>query len=432
MKNNSRVYYTGKILFYLFLVLILGNLFYNCSNEDGESVPTIQESLGNGGKEKYTYVYQLNTDNYNMPIEGSISPEYDDSPEGKNIGNLVDGDWTSSFYTPNKSVSIIWKGKEPVTVRYYSIMATGNKEGNAPGAWSLYGSNDNVEWTELDNRVRQTFGKAEKKLLALSNNEAYQYYKLTIHYNQGGKGLEILEWVLQAKRTIDIPSLINFPVGSTPKEIGKRLGHLFAKGKHNGKTLGYAETFTWNGALKYAEVTKDNELMSPLKAGFESFFSIDKNFLPVMNHVDRNMFGSLPLTLYLITKDERYREMGMPYADTQWEIPENAKTQEKEWDAKGYSWQTRLWIDDMYMITIIQMHAYRATGDMKYVERAAKEMAMYLDELQRSNGLFYHAPDVPYFWGRGNGWMAAGMAEVLRFCRNLVHIIHVSYKVFRV
>lgn len=56
-------------------------------------------------------MYQLNTDNYNMPIEGSISPEYDDSPEGKNIGNLVDGDWTSSFYTPNKSVSIIWKGK---------------------------------------------------------------------------------------------------------------------------------------------------------------------------------------------------------------------------------------------------------------------------------------------------------------------------------
>lgn len=82
MKNNSRVYYTGTILFYLFLVLILGNLFYNCSSEDGEPVPTIQESLGNGGKEKYTYVYQLNMDNYNMPIEGSI-PEYDDSPEGK-------------------------------------------------------------------------------------------------------------------------------------------------------------------------------------------------------------------------------------------------------------------------------------------------------------------------------------------------------------
>ena len=52
MKNNSRVYYTGTILFYLFLVLILGNLFYNCSNEDGEPVPTIQESLGKWRKRK--------------------------------------------------------------------------------------------------------------------------------------------------------------------------------------------------------------------------------------------------------------------------------------------------------------------------------------------------------------------------------------------
>ena len=36
------------------------------------------------------------------------------------------------------------------------------------------------------------------------------------------------------------------------------------------------------------------------------------------------------------------------------------------------------------------------------------------DELQRPNGLVYHAPDVPFYWGRGNGWMAAGMSELLR------------------
>jgi unsaturated rhamnogalacturonyl hydrolase len=41
-------------------------------------------------------------------------------------------------------------------------------------------------------------------------------------------------------------------------------------------------------------------------------------------------------------------------------------------------------------------------------------MAAYLDQLQQTNGLFYHAPDVPFFWGRGNGWVAAGMAELLR------------------
>jgi rhamnogalacturonyl hydrolase YesR len=67
----------------------------------------------------------------------------------------------------------------------------------------------------------------------------------------------------------------------------------------------------------------------------------------------------------------------------------------------------------MFMITAVQAQAYRATGERKYIDRAAKEMVVYLDSLQQPNGLFYHAPDVPFFWGRGNGWMAAGMSELL-------------------
>ena len=140
----------------------------------------------------------------------------------------------------------------------------------------------------------------------------------------------------------------------------------------------------------------------------------EKALQPIMNHVDLNMFGSLPLDMYRVTKDKKYLYLGLPYADSQWEVPANAKPKEKEWAEKGYSWQTRLWIDDMYMITIVQTHAYKVTKDRKYIDRAAKEMVMYLDELQRPNGLFYHAPDVPFYWGRGNGWMAAGMSELLR------------------
>jgi rhamnogalacturonyl hydrolase YesR len=68
----------------------------------------------------------------------------------------------------------------------------------------------------------------------------------------------------------------------------------------------------------------------------------------------------------------------------------------------------------MYMLTILQLEAYRATGNKKYLDRDAKEMAAYLDKLQEPNGLFHHAADVPFFWGRGDGWFAAGMAEMLR------------------
>ena len=72
----------------------------------------------------------------------------------------------------------------------------------------------------------------------------------------------------------------------------------------------------------------------------------------------------------------------------------------------------------MYMLVMLQLEAYRATGDKKYLDRDAKEMVSYLDKLQQPNGLFYHAPDVKFFWGRGDGWVAVGMAEVLRSPEN--------------
>jgi unsaturated rhamnogalacturonyl hydrolase len=124
----------------------------------------------------------------------------------------------------------------------------------------------------------------------------------------------------------------------------------------------------------------------------------------VPDHVDRTVFGVVPLEIYIQTKEARYLDLGKSLADKQWENP----------TPDGLTDQTRFWIDDMFMVTAVQLQAYRATGDCKYLDRAAVEMTSYLDKLQQPNGLFYHAPDVPFFWGRGDGWVAAGMAEMLR------------------
>jgi rhamnogalacturonyl hydrolase YesR len=137
--------------------------------------------------------------------------------------------------------------------------------------------------------------------------------------------------------------------------------------------------------------------------------------IPVPDHVDYCVFGSVPLELYLQTKDKKYLDLGISIAEKQWGPPEGPRVKEEshEFYKQGYTWQTRLWIDDMYMITALQAQAFRATGNQKYIDQAAKEMVFYLDQLQKPNGLFYHAPDVPFYWGRGDGWMAAGMAELL-------------------
>ena len=209
----------------------------------------------------------------------------------------------------------------------------------------------------------------------------------------------------------------DFPVKADPKTVGNKLSRRLMETKHQlyfDRGIHYAEVCTWYGALRFAELTNNKELIKLLRNRFELLFHLEKELLPPPIHVDQNMFGCLPLRFYNITKDKRYLDLGLPYADTQWELPANANEEERKWDKKGYSWQTRLWIDDMYMITIVQSEAYKATGDPKYINRAAKEMVLYLDELQHPNGLFYHAPDVPYYWGRGNGWMAAGMTELLQ------------------
>jgi len=215
----------------------------------------------------------------------------------------------------------------------------------------------------------------------------------------------------------------NFPPGIEPREIGKKIADRYLALPYANfnrpappRVITYPEVCTWYGALNFAELTGDKALTAQLSERFQPLFGASDTLLPKPDHVDHSVFGAVPLELYMQTKEQKYLDLGKIYADQQWGIPEGPRANAASWHYynKGMTWQTRMWIDDMFMITAVQSQAYRATRDEKYIDRAAKEMVMYLDSLQRPNGLFYHAPDVPFFWGRGDGWMAAGMSELLR------------------
>lgn len=217
--------------------------------------------------------------------------------------------------------------------------------------------------------------------------------------------------------------LKTFPSGKSPQEIGKRIANHFV-GTLN-KFIGedqrphyihYPVTCTWSGALEFARLTKNKNLQQALTAAYLPLEGKRKTMIPVPDHVDFAVFGIVPFALYRQTRDKRYLNLGVSYADKQWGKPfgKRAKASSDYYYNNGLSWETRMWIDDMYMITALQTQAYVTTGKKIYLNRASKEMVHYLDSLQQPNGLFYHAPDVPFFWGRGNGWMAVGMTEVLR------------------
>ncbi len=205
----------------------------------------------------------------------------------------------------------------------------------------------------------------------------------------------------------------NWPREASPETVGKRVAENFIVRPYRAQSdptkadigIIYPEVCTWYGALTVAKLTGDTDLQQGLLKKLDQLMSPKESaMINQTAHVDFRVFGVVPLEACIQTREKKYLDLGLSFADRQWDDP----------TPDGITREARYWIDDMFMITAVQVQAYRATGDSKYIDRAALAMTAYLDKLQQPNGLFFHAPDVPFYWGRGNGWVAAGMTELLR------------------
>lgn len=163
----------------------------------------------------------------------------------------------------------------------------------------------------------------------------------------------------------------------------------------------YAEAATAYGAAKLGGLTGDEALVGAVAARHQRI--LEEAIPNSRNHVDANVYGVWPLEIYLQTGDKAAMDYGWDLAEEQW----------SETRADGLTAQARFWIDDVWMIGALQAQAYRATGDNIYADRAAAMAVAYIDRLQQPSGLFHHGPDAPFYWARGNGWVAAGLAEVI-------------------
>jgi rhamnogalacturonyl hydrolase YesR len=188
------------------------------------------------------------------------------------------------------------------------------------------------------------------------------------------------------------------------KEVGLLLANRFKNQNLSFSSVanlpgdGYKTACEWYGSLAVANLTDSMDLLNALVTKFDP---LKTNFVSAMTsgeaHVDRYIFGMVPLEIYLQTDDASYLPLGTDIADGQQTTN-----------------QTRDAIDDMFMMTGLQLEAFRATGDAKYIDFMSDTMVDYLG-FQQSNGLFFHnTTEARVHWGRGNGWFAAGMAEMMR------------------
>jgi rhamnogalacturonyl hydrolase YesR len=208
----------------------------------------------------------------------------------------------------------------------------------------------------------------------------------------------------------------DFPAGKTPREIGEKIAKQF-NSTYSPATMStdvndeYAAPFhykavcTWYGALDVAKLINDKSLLESLiKKYTDNSAAYDRKFSAIKKgsgSVDANILGMIPLEVNLLNGNEGALTAGTAIADHQ--ITNKDASNQKRYAA-----------DDMFMVTGLQVQAYRATRDNKYIDFMAERMVDYLDKMQDSTGCFPQKIGIDAKWGRGNGWFAAGMAEMLR------------------
>lgn len=183
-----------------------------------------------------------------------------------------------------------------------------------------------------------------------------------------------------------------------PEEIGKRIVSHIVKPRVKWR---YQRVCAYYGACKLSGAIADPGILEQMEILYAPF--LEGMRAPRKGHVDYNVFGIWPFEMYRQTGNEAYLKLALDLADDEFKNPRK----------DGLSEYTRFWVDDMYMVGSLQVQAHKSTGDRVYLDRAALTLKVYCDSLQKENGLFYHREDVPFYWGRGNGWAAAALTEVM-------------------
>jgi len=183
-----------------------------------------------------------------------------------------------------------------------------------------------------------------------------------------------------------------------PEEIGKRVVSHIVKQRVKWR---YQRVCAYYGACRLSEAINDQGILQQMQECYSPFLEGEKT--PPTGHVDYNVFGIWPFEMYRQTGNKQYLNLAKELADDEFKNPRQ----------DGLSEYTRFWVDDMYMVGSLQVQAYKSTLNKVYLDRAALTLKVYCDSLQKENGLFYHREDVPFYWGRGNGWAAAALTEVL-------------------
>lgn len=169
------------------------------------------------------------------------------------------------------------------------------------------------------------------------------------------------------------------------------------------------------GVVRAHRVTGDRRYIDFLKAWIKRNSPGKK--MTSVNHVIP-AFGAM--YLWELGGEDQYRRLAEECAE--WCLYDALRTGNgglaHVWDGGSEDFKNQLWIDTVYMSVIYLMSFAIRTARPHMLCEAVKQLSLHIGALlEPESGLFYHGyhclkrEPLGCFWGRGNGWMAAALAD---------------------
>ena len=142
----------------------------------------------------------------------AIRASAENSQYGETAVKAFDDNQYSKWLTFEPSGWISYQFNTQQIVTGYSITSANDASQRDPQDWQLQGSNDGVNWTDLDTRSNQNFSsRYEKKQYSFSNQAAFSFIRLNVTANNGANILQLAEIELFGG-TVSPPPSNNLPL----------------------------------------------------------------------------------------------------------------------------------------------------------------------------------------------------------------------------
>ena len=178
------------------------------------------------------------------------------------------------------------------------------------------------------------------------------------------------------------------------------VARLMARRYPGTPSISYIPALAWVHTLRLAEMDDDASLRDKVMEEVGPWLSGDQ---PLFG--DRISFAAVAGTMIF---SELARSSGTD-RDTAARLAAEGVALAAAETAPGVPRHASGWSDDFFLGTIAAVRA----GDPEGLAAAVRLVTTTAARLQQSNGLFHHDAGAPTSWGRGNGFGALGLAELL-------------------